>query len=382
MCLYFRGLLRPPRPHGRPELSEWANENSLTMPSRVAVANRVVEVTHKAAVAAIFSQALVELHGQRAQGFWRSSAMRLHASRHPEDNQEQERADVTTSNGSDLLRLDQEYARAFADRQSYVDAIIESPAPRKIVVAGPGTGKTHLFKQVLRGMPKTLTLTFVNSLVEQLALELYEMSDVRTLHSFARSELRMATGKPIVIFPKLPRVIDEDAKILLGHSAKFEKMFYDRDDENPGLVFYQGRKRYYGEWRGYSDVVFDLVRMYENDASRVPQYDQVVIDEFQDFNLLEVSLIDSLAERSPILLAGDDDQALYDFKSASACHIRSKHDDECLDWASFELPYCSRSTRVIVEAVNDVVGAATKRGVLLRGRVDKKLQVLRVPGQG
>ena len=90
----------------------------------------------------------------------------------------------------------------------------------------------------------------------------------------------------------------------------------------------------------------------------------------QDFNLLEVSLIDSLAEKSPILLAGDDDQALYDFKSASACHIRSKHGDECPDYESFELPYCSRSTRVIVEAVNDVVGAATERG-LLCGRVDK-----------
>jgi superfamily I DNA/RNA helicase len=275
-----------------------------------------------------------------------------------------------TPSERDLLQPDQRYAKALADRQSYVDAIVGSLARRKIVVAGPGTGKTYLFKQVLRDKPKTLTLTFVNSLIEQLALELCGMSDVRTLHSFARSELRRANGKPITIFPKLPRVIEEDAEILLGRSVKFEKMFYDRDDGNPDLAFYQERKGYYGEWRGYSDVVFDLVTMYEKEASRVPEYDQVVIDEFQDFNMLEVSLIDSLAEKSPILLAGDDDQALYDFKSASACHIRSKHGNECPDYASFELPYCSRSTRVIVDAVNDVVGAATEHG-LLRGRVNK-----------
>jgi superfamily I DNA/RNA helicase len=239
------------------------------------------------------------------------------------------------------------------------------------VVAGPGTGKTYLFKQILQDKPKTLTLTFVNSLIEQLALEMYGMSDVRTLHSFARGELKRVADKDVAIFPKLTRVIAEDARILLGHSADFEKMFYDRDDENPELAFYQQRKSYYGGWRGYSDVVFDLVKVYESDPSSVPLYDQVVIDEFQDFNLLEVSLIDSLAEKSPILLVGDDDQALYDFKSASACHIRSKHSDECPDYASFELPYCSRSTRVIVEAVNDVVSAATKRG-LLCGRVNKR----------
>jgi superfamily I DNA/RNA helicase len=265
---------------------------------------------------------------------------------------------------------DQRWAEASADRKRYVDAIITSAASRKIVVAGPGTGKTYLFKQILQDKPKALTLTFVNSLIEQLALEMYGMSDVRTLHSFARGELKRVTGKDVAIFPKLPRVIAEDARILLGHSVNFEKMFYDRDDGNPGLAFYQQRKRYYGGWRGYSDVVFDLVKVYENDAASVPHYDQVVIDEFQDFNLLEVSLIDSLAGKSPILLAGDDDQALYDFKSASTCHIRSKHGDECPDYASFELPYCSRSTRVIVEAVNDVVSAATKRG-LLRGRVNK-----------
>ena len=74
-----------------------------------------------------------------------------------------------------LLEPDRRYAKASADRQSYVDAIMGSPALRKIVVAGPGTGKTYLFKQVLLNKPKTLTLTFVNSLIEQLALEMYGM---------------------------------------------------------------------------------------------------------------------------------------------------------------------------------------------------------------
>jgi superfamily II DNA or RNA helicase len=60
------------------------------------------------------------------------------------------------------------YARAYAERQQHIDAILASPSTKKIVVAGPGTGKTFLFKKALEGKGNTLTLTFVNSLVEDL----------------------------------------------------------------------------------------------------------------------------------------------------------------------------------------------------------------------
>jgi superfamily I DNA/RNA helicase len=85
---------------------------------------------------------------------------------------------------------------------------------------------------------------------------------------------------------------------------------------------------------------------------------------------LEVSLINLLAEKSPILLAGDDDQALYDFKNASAEHIRTCHSGSGSPYAAFNLPFCARCTRVIIEATNDVILAAQKRG-LLKGRIDK-----------
>src|SRR5260370_29410329 len=57
------------------------------------------------------------------------------------------------------------YIKARKDRQGYVDAVLRSPARKKIVVAGPGTGKTFLFSRILEGKVNTLTLTFINSLV-------------------------------------------------------------------------------------------------------------------------------------------------------------------------------------------------------------------------
>jgi superfamily I DNA/RNA helicase len=80
-----------------------------------------------------------------------------------------------------------------------------------------------------------------------------------------------------------------------------------------------------------------------------------------------------LAEKTPIVLAGDDDQALYDFKSASPEHIRERHRDQRPDYASFSLPHCSRSTRVIVEAANDIISMAEEMG-FLKERIQKSYQ--------
>jgi len=262
------------------------------------------------------------------------------------------------------------YEKAKADRSKYVEDILKSKSRKKVVVAGPGTGKTFLFKEILRDKNRCLTLTFVNSLVEDLSLELNGLSEVRTLHSFARSLLSGLIGKNITIVPSLPDVIREDAKILVNEDVDFNRLFHERDDENAFIEFYGKRKCYYGDCYGYSDVIFDTVQFLETNPDKVPVYDQVVVDEFQDFNRLEVSLIDLLAEKSPVLLVGDDDQALYDFKSASSEHIRKRHDYEAEGYERFCLPFCSRSTRVIVGAANDIIEAAVKGG-FLQGRIAK-----------
>lgn len=266
----------------------------------------------------------------------------------------------------------EKYARAINEREKHVEEIIKSPSKKKIVVAGPGTGKTYLFKQILRNKNNTLTLTFINDLVEDLSLELYGLSDVKTLHGFARSVLSNTAGDA-KIFPKLSEVIKEDAKILLNKEIDFDYLFHNRDDNNENIKFYEKRKSYYDKYYGYSDIIFAIVKYFENKRDKIPSYEQIVVDEFQDFNKLEVSLIDLLSEKSPILLTGDDDQALYHFKSASADHIRQRHSGSHPGYASFNLPYCSRCTRVIVEAVNDVINAAIKNGYL-KGRVNKPYQ--------
>lgn len=266
-----------------------------------------------------------------------------------------------------------QYATAKHKRQEHVDAILNSSSNKNIVVAGPGTGKTYLFKMILEGKEDTLTLSFVNALVEDLSLELCGISDVKTLHGFARGVLKTATQKSIKIFPKLTKVIEEDAKILLNEEIDFDHLFHNRDDGNIHIKFYKKRKDYYGHY-GFSDIVFATVKHFEKKKDKIPTYKQVVVDEFQDFNTLEVSLIDLLAEKSPVLLVGDDDQALYEsLKSASPKHIRQRHGNRASGYEAFSLPYCSRCTRVIIEATNDIIRGATQDGHL-SSRISKPFQ--------
>lgn len=266
------------------------------------------------------------------------------------------------------INADARYANADGNRAKHIEAVLSSKSRNRLVVAGPGTGKTYLFKRVLQPKKNNLTLTFINSLVEDLSLELSGISNVQTLHGFARGIIASATKEEIKVFSRMPTIVSDDAKILGLPPLEFDKLFHEMKIDGDNLQFYKNRKDYYSHY-GFSDIIFAAVKFLEKEKGKIPTFDQIVVDEFQDFNLLEVSLIDLLAERSPLLLAGDDDQALYDFKSASADFIRARHAG-APGYESFNLPYCSRCTRVIVDATNDIVSSATKSGHL-KGRIAK-----------
>jgi len=265
----------------------------------------------------------------------------------------------------------QQHAEARTRRQAATNDILNSKSHKIVVVAGPGTGKTTLFTEVLKRRDgDCVTLSFINALVDDLAVGLYGLSDVKTLHGFSTGILQKIS-KGARIYPKLHLVICEDAAVLLNRpNISFEKLFQTGEIDQDLLSFYKKRKDYYGRYYGFADSVYGLVKYWEQHEDKIPKFAQVLVDEFQDFNRMEVQLIDLLSKHSPVLIAGDDDQALYSaFRSASTDFIREKHADQ--EFKAFSLPYCSRSTRVIVEAVNDLLSSAKANG-LCDARLDKE----------
>jgi superfamily I DNA/RNA helicase len=261
------------------------------------------------------------------------------------------------------------YSEAHAKREDCTADIINSRSKKIIVVAGPGTGKTYLFKQLAAKKSKCLTLSFVNALVDDLSLDLFGLSKVYTLHGFARYILNKVLDEKAEIFPLLPTVINEDAKILSNYSINFDEYFNNLKDNSEQFEFLCRRQRYY-DYYAYSSIIYKALRLLMSKRNRIPAFDQILIDEFQDFNKLEVSFIDLLSENNPLLLVGDDDQALYSMKGASTAFIRRRYAADNTNYESHSLPYCSRCTEVIVEAVNDVIAKATQEGHL-KGRINK-----------
>lgn len=258
------------------------------------------------------------------------------------------------------------------EREDSIEEIVKSASKYKIIVSGPGTGKTSAFQALLKTKKTTnnLGLTFIRNLAIELQKDLQGMANCFTFHAYSKWLLHKlgvdGLSSGFNYFPELKLLIASDSIILENPLEDFEKSFRELTDDEK-IDFFILRANFY-DAVGHDDAVYRVLKHFQSNPTTIPRYTQIVVDEYQDFVPLEVAFIDELSNHSPVLLAGDDDQAIYKFRSASPEFIRSKYVDKA--FTAFQLPYCNRSTQVIVDAVNDVVDAAKKFGKL-RGRVEK-----------
>ncbi|MBU4375162.1 AAA family ATPase [Patescibacteria group bacterium] len=259
------------------------------------------------------------------------------------------------------------------DREKFSRLIIQSTARNKIIIAGPGTGKSFTFKKFLETKSgESLAITFIKNLAYDLQKDLYGLAESHTFHGYCKKLLHHISVDGIDTsfnyFPKLPLLIDSDSAFIGVNLEKFEEAFHTLT-EDERVIFYLERGNYYNAV-SHSDAVYRVLKYFQADLDSLPTFCQIVVDEYQDFNPLEVAFIDELAKTSPILIVGDDDQALYEkLKKASPKQIRLKAKDQ--NFKKFELPYCSRCTQAVVDAVHDVINKAKSLNKL-QDRVDKK----------
>jgi superfamily I DNA/RNA helicase len=235
-------------------------------------------------------------------------------------------------------------------RKEDTEKILNSNSKQRVVIGGPGTGKSYLFKEAIQkkvneGKTNFLAITFVGRLADNLADDLAGLANTRTLHGFALSILKKDKKlNDWNFYPKMFEIIEEDLEIL-GVS--------DWSVADPD---YKKRSLFYKAF-GNDDVVSYVVKYLKNNPEKIPQYDLILIDEFQDFTEIEAKFIEILASKNEIIIVGDDDQALYIFRDASPKHIREKFLSEEKDVSKHILRFCSRCPETLTKAFHTITNS-------------------------
>ena len=207
-----------------------------------------------------------------------------------------------------------------------------------------------------------------------------------TIHSFAISVLLRNDGaadlpQPLrladdweqsnLIYPQLAKRCDvRVARIrhLVREMASAWERLEPRDD--PG-VSPEERARFHGAWTedrrlfGYtllSELPYALRSALNNhDDLDGIDLDMLIIDEYQDLNACDLSVIKMLAELGcSIVAAGDDDQSIYSFRCADPAGIRHFRDDYPSS-VNYPLSISQRCGRRLAEWATYVIAGDTDR---------------------
>jgi superfamily I DNA/RNA helicase len=258
-----------------------------------------------------------------------------------------------------------------AERGQCLKKILDSKAPKKLIVAGAGTGKTYTFREILQltAHGNNLVMSFIRKLVADMEAGFGAVAEVKTFHAYCKKVLHEQNGR-VELVPYLTKIIESDAGLLGRALTDFDEKIRTLQEASAELGFYLERGDYY-EVVGFDDSVYRLYRELKANPSILPSFDQILIDEFQDFNPLEVAFLDELGTKGNILIVGDDDQAVYDGRSASPSFLRDLYRSGTFE--VFELPFCSRCPEVLVDAINAFIERAQTDGHL-KDRIAKRYE--------
>jgi superfamily I DNA/RNA helicase len=288
---------------------------------------------------------------------------------------------------SQLDALNDDKRREYRDNNA--SAIAKHNAAKTLIVSGPGTGKSYLFLDRIDHWYKndSQATVFVTSFVRKLVTDLQndiknddKLTDeqkgrvtVFTLHKFARSIVEKNHGTTEWRFRPHFRIIGQSwKKIVWGDVfafypdidrgvytwTKFEEQLHDNNFEKSD------------EWKWLKETYFKLCRFYNSagfadlilrattalaENSDLNEDKYFIIDEYQDFNLSEETLINQLVDNPKgLLVVGDDEQVLYEkLKSGKPTLIRNLYKNT--GYSNGMLPFCVRSNYHITKTADHFI---------------------------
>ncbi len=296
------------------------------------------------------------------------------------------------------------------------EAVLSINAPL-IIVAGPGTGKTHTLTHRMaylvtaKDVPpqQILAVTFTHKAAEEMVTRLQDLlgdgptrhTTVKTFHAFASIILRQA-GQFMGLAPNFSICSEQDRHFLLKqcypdfgdkeikqyleaisaakNSLITPKLWSDKSQQAL-LEIYQSYELalQQNQLLDFDDLILKTVTLFENFPELLrnyqTQYRWISVDEYQDLNLAQYQLLRLLVTPdSNLCVIGDPDQAIYAFRGANPAYFL-RFGEDFPEAKSIHLSQNYRSTQKILAASGQVIAENIDhdRGALWSNFVDKTL---------
>jgi len=279
-----------------------------------------------------------------------------------------------------------------------------------LILAGPGSGKTRVITHRVAYLIKVcgvsplhiMAVTFTNKAAREMEERLYQLVSVAvpdltlgTFHAICARILRQ-DGRVMEIDPRFV-IYDRDDQISL---VKRSMQDADLDPKQyapsaiisaissaksrmltPGDYIQQGRSyfeevvgRVYERYQNqlgeskaldFDDLLMKTVQLFRKNPKILSRYQSryhhLLVDEFQDTNLVQYELIKQLgAKYRNICVVGDPDQSIYSWRFADLRNILSfEHDYPEAKIVILEENY--RSTKMILETASNIISVNQQR---------------------
>ena len=282
------------------------------------------------------------------------------------------------------------------------EAVIQQPGVSSLVLAGAGSGKTSvlvhriawLIKQLGVSPWSIMAVTFTNKAANEMRRRLQAMLGVSvqgvwvgTFHGLSHKILRMhyleaGLGEHFQILDSDDqlRIIKRLMKAMKVDDKKWspkQAQWYINHKKDEGVrarhyepdytVFDRVKHKIYLGYEEYcnqeglvdfSELLFRCHELLLNNDLLLKHYQQrfgnILVDEFQDTNVVQYAWLRLLSEGGCLMAVGDDDQSIYGWRGAVAGHVK-KFSQEFSGVNIIRLEQNYRSTATILKASNALI---------------------------